>query len=86
MAVSSAQVSVATTATAITTASSGGQNVVLSNQSGAAVFLGNSLVTTSNGMSLAVSSTVTLRLAPREVIYGVVATGTQSVHVLVSGA
>lgn len=87
MAVSAAQVTVTTSATALNTASTSGQWLVIANQAGAAVFLGPSNVTTATGLSVAASSTLatTVFLAPGEVLYGIVTTGTQVVHVLRTG-
>ena len=60
--------------------------VVVSNGSGAAVVLGPSGVTTSTGLSLAASSSLTLWLHPDEEIRGIVASTGTTVSYLESGS
>lgn len=55
---SSATASITTTATSITTIPATGSPVLITNGSGATVFLGNSNVTTTTGYSLAASTSV----------------------------
>lgn len=85
MAVSNAQISVGTTATALNTASTSGQRLWILNGA-TAVALGDSAVTTANGYTLAISGTLAVSLAPGEVLYGRVGTGTSTVQVLRSGS
>ncbi len=90
MAVDSAQVSVGTTATALNAAETGGvagARLVVKLPSGAtaSVFLGGSTVATTDGFELTAGSQVTVELAGGELLYGIVASGTQSTHVLRSG-
>lgn len=55
-------------------------------ENGAAVmFLGDSAVTSATGYSLAINGVIQLLLAPNEEIYGILASGSQSVFVLVTG-
>lgn len=82
MAISSAQVSVGTTATSVLAAGVGGGRVRVRNAGAASVFLGASGVTTAAGYELTTGSTVDLVLEANETLYGIVATGTQTVHVL----
>lgn len=86
MAVSSAQVTVGTSATLL--ASDSGINiglqVTLKNKGAAVVFIGPAGVTTGNGYELAVGEVLPRDLGPGEELYGVVATATQPVHVLIS--
>lgn len=81
MAVSSGQVSVGTSATSIVSASNGA-SVRVRNAGSAAVFLGPSGVTTSNGYELAAGSAVDLVLEAGEEVFGIVATGSETVHFL----
>lgn len=89
MAVTSAQVSVGTTATELSAADTDtrlGQTLIVKNASAAtAVFLGGSGVTTSTGLSLAAAATVTVELGQGEELYGIVAAATETVHVLRTG-
>lgn len=83
MALSNAQVSVGTTATALNTASSSWAFLTISVPSGGqTVFLGDSAVTTTNGLGVAAGATVNVRIAPGDVLYGRVAATTQTTHVL----
>ncbi len=60
--------------------------VVVSNGSGAAVFLGAVGVTTSTGLFLAASTSMSFWLHPDEAIYGVVASTGTTVSYLESGS
>ncbi len=60
--------------------------VVISNGSGAAVFLGPPGVTTSTGLSLAASTTVAFWLHPDESVNGIVASTQTTVSYLESGS
>lgn len=87
MAVTSAQVSVGTTATALNTAGTSGQRLVVSNAGTNDVLLGPSGVTTVTGLALAATDgPIVIELAPGEVLFGIVATGTETVQVLRSGS
>lgn len=85
MALTSGQVVVSTTATALNAAGSG-QKLHLSNPAGQTVFLGNSAVTTTTGYALAASTTRDIEIGPGEVLYGIVAATTATVSVLRTGA
>lgn len=80
MAVSHATVTVATTAIALNTASTSGQQLYIFNGS-EAIFLGSSSVTTSTGPQLAASGTLVLDVKPGDVVYAICATSS-SVKVL----
>lgn len=82
MAVSSAQVVVGTTATALNASSNQGQRIYLSNPAGQTVFLGDSTVTTTTGYGLLASTTIKIDVDPYEVVYGIVAGTTATVGVL----
>ena len=86
MAVSSSQVSGGTSATLIFSDAGGmaGFQVTLKNKGAAAVFLGPSGVTTGNGYELAANDVLTRECAPGEEIFGIAASGSQAVHVLVT--
>ena len=60
--------------------------VVVSNGSGAAVFLGASGVTTGTGLSLAASASQGFWLHPDEALYGIVASTGTTVSFLESGS
>ena len=75
----SGQVSVTTTATLICTIEGNESGVLISNGSGATVYLGGSAVTTSTGLPLAASTTITVPTygGAKVSLYGIVAsTGT----------
>lgn len=80
MAMTSAQVSVGTTATALAQVTSPTEVTVKNTDGTAAVFLGGSGVTTSNGLSLAAGATLGLTVDGE--LFGIVATGTVTCHVL----
>jgi len=73
MAVSSAQVSVTTSATALNTASTDGGYLVIKNGA-AVIYLGASNVTSGTGLSVATTASVTVYLKPGDVLYGICAT------------
>lgn len=88
MAISSAQVSVTTSATLLSSAETddrAGSSLALTNGGDAAVFLGASGVTTGTGFGLAAGASMALDLQPGESLYGIVASGTQAVSVLRTG-
>lgn len=86
MAVHSAQVSVGTTATALSEAEtdsrSGSSIVVQNTDASAAVYLGKSDVATGTGYKLIAGASLALHLNHEESLYGVAASGTVVVHVL----
>lgn len=82
MAISSAKVTVTTTAAALNTASDDWTRIRVANPTGgSSVYLGNSGVTTSNGGLLAGGTFIDLTIAPGDVLYAV-SGGSQDVHVL----
>ena len=93
MAVKSAQVSVATTATVLSgtdpgdaNASPDGQSVIVSVPvGGVSVYFGGADVTSSNGYLVLAGEKVPADLAGKEILYGCVASGTQTVYVLRTG-
>lgn len=87
MAIKTAVVTVATTATLLTPAPgssrTAGFSVTVHNPAGQVVYLGGSDVTTANGFILAVSTTSPIwTLEEDEQLYGIVAATTQAVRVL----
>ena len=86
MAVSSSAVTVATTATVVSTGgSSGGEAVSIYNNGAATVYLGASGVTTADGYPLAAGEHIAVDLERGESVYGIVASGTVEVRVLEAG-
>lgn len=91
MAIYTSQTSVGTTATLIGPLHStmadnqAGGSISIYNPGAVAVVLGNATVTTTNGFTLISGATFQADLQPGELIYGVVATGTQTVQVLETG-
>lgn len=85
MAVTSAQVSVTTTATLLSAVESddrSGSSLLASNQGAVTVYLGSDSVTTGAGFPLAAGSSMSVDLQPGESLYGIVASGTCTVAVL----
>lgn len=78
----SAQVSVAATATVIVAASNFDQTVNLHNLGGGAIYLGGSNVTTANGYKFDNGDKLTVTVGDHEALYGITATGTQTIAVL----
>ena len=78
----SAQVSVGTTATLLVAASTFDQTVWLHNSGGGALYIGSSNVTTANGYKLDNDDKMELPVGDNEPLYGIVASGTNTVYVL----
>jgi hypothetical protein len=90
MAVSTASVTVATTATQLSGADSGGSTsgqsvAVYVPTGGATVYVGSSAVTTAIGFPVAAGEKMAFSLEPGESLYGIVAASTQAVNVFRSG-
>jgi len=77
----SAQVSVGTTATLLVAANFMDQTVWLHN-SGGALYVGDSNVTTANGFKLDTDDKMELLVGDNEGLYGIVASGTNTVFIL----
>jgi hypothetical protein len=77
----SAQVTVTTTATLLVAASTFDQTVWIHN-SGGAMYIGASNVTTANGYKLDTDDKMELPVGDNEGLYGIVASGTTTVFVL----
>ena len=77
----SSQVSVTTTATLLVAANTMDQTVWIHN-SGGALYLGASNVTTANGYKLDTDDKMELPVGDNEALYGIVASGTNTVFVL----
>lgn len=97
MAINSGQVSVTSTAGVVVPAKStrsqvlGGhdlpnRDVVVTNGTGAIVYLGDSTVTTSTGLPVAVSTSIRISIHLDESIYGIVASTGSTVSFLASGS
>jgi protein involved in polysaccharide export with SLBB domain len=78
----SAQVTVTTTATIIVPASNFDQTANLHNLGGGAMYLGGANVTTSNGYKFDNGDKLTVTVGDHEALYGITASGTQTVAVL----
>lgn len=86
MAISSNQVTVTTSATRLDPSTGVPTGAVLvRNRGSAAVYLGGSNVTTANGFQLDAGESVPMDIRSGDALYGVVASGTQTVHVLQVG-
>lgn len=89
MGISHERVSIGTTATLISALAVGrdGQTVAIQNPTGSTVYLGGPGVTTSSyGYELGAGITFSIEMRHNEQLYGVVATGTQTVNVIRQGA
>ncbi len=79
-------VSVGTSATALGTGSGGAANagimVQAPSSNTASVFVGDSNVTTSNGLEIEPGKGITLPIQDESSVYGIVASGTQNLRVL----
>ena len=78
----SAQISVTTTATIIVPASNFDQTANLHNLGGGAMYLGGANVTTANGYKFDNGDKLTVTVGDHEALYGITASGTQTVAVL----
>lgn len=86
MSLASSNITIGTTATLIATGKVGASWIYLHAPSGGnAVYIGNSNVTTANGLELAKGQVIALWIAETDNLYGVVATATQPLMVLQSG-
>lgn len=86
MSLASSNITIGTTATLIATGKVGASWIYLHAPSGGnAVYVGNSNVTTANGLELAKGQVIALWIAETDNLYGVVATATQPLMVLQSG-
>ena len=88
MAVAARRVSVATTATLLTSVPSdsvSGQSILVKNKGSADVDLGPSGVTAGAGFALSAGESVSVDLSPGESLYGIAASGTVSCHVFEGG-
>ena len=85
-AIGSSRVTVTTTATLLVTGDSDGCRVLLHNPNATAVILGGSDVTSSTGLALdSAAGPTELTIPPFGELYGIVATGTVVIQVLVFG-
>lgn len=80
---SSAQISVGTTATVLVAATAFDQSVYLHNSGGGIVYLGGSNVSTTNGYKLDNGEKLSIMVGDHEALYGVTASGTNVVGVLI---
>jgi len=79
----SSAVTISTTATAIpSTALVGRQSILVKNTGSADIYLGPSGVTTANGYPLAAGAEVSIDLGEKVVLYGIVASGTETVRII----
>ena len=86
MSLNGSVVTVASTATVIATGKVGASWVYLHAPTGGnTVYVGPSTVTTANGLELSKGAPIAFWLAETDVLYGIVATGTQPLMVMQSG-
>lgn len=88
MAAKGDQVAVVTTATRLDTGTAGNMarsSCLVRNRGAVPVYLGGLTVTTANGFQLDPAESVAVDLAPGDALYGVVASGSASCHVLQVG-
>lgn len=84
--ISSAQISVETTATLLVTADTDGCLAYLHNKTGTVIYLGNDTVTTSTGMGIDSGAGVVLFTLPANAkLYGIVAAGSTTMQILKIG-
>lgn len=82
--IAASRATVAATATAIVTAGTSGARVTLHVPTGGAtVYVGPSDVATTTGLRIVAATTLSLTLPPAATLYGIVASSTQAVDVLV---
>lgn len=79
---STAQVSVAATATLVCAARADRSSVTVESHGGADVFIGDANVTTSSGALVPGAAGASITLPTTAAIYGIVAAGTQTVSVI----
>lgn len=88
MALSSANVVVANTATLVHSSAVGQKGrpeaIIVHNDGANIIYLGGSNVTTSNGMPIIVDAYVSIDLQQGDNLYGIVASGTENLRKLVS--
>lgn len=80
MAITSNQLSVGTTATALTPGVARSREIVIKNAGATGLFLGGLAVTTTTGFELGAGATIGLRA--NHAVFGIVASGTVVVHVM----
>lgn len=90
MAVIAARASVGTTATLLSTGKETdtnhlGRSVAVYNPGPTDVYLGGQGVTSAAGYLLSEGATLSADLEPRELLYAIAASGTQTIHVLQTG-
>jgi len=78
----SAQITVTTTATIIVPANDFDQTANLHNLGGGAIYLGGANVTTANGYKFDNGDKLTVTVGDHEALYGITASGTQTIAVL----
>ncbi len=84
--ISSAQVSVGTTATLLVTADTDGCQLYLHNKGGTVTYLGSDAVTSSTGMGIdSGAGVVHITLPANAKLYAITASGTQTVQILKVG-
>lgn len=82
--ITTTQVTVAVTATSLVGAQPFDQDVAISNRgSGAAIFVGDSTVLTSTGFQLDQDATISITALANTEVFGIVATGTETAHVII---
>jgi len=85
MAISSASITVTTSATLLFQADADGTEVVVFNNDhggGHTTYVGPSDVTASTGLPVAAGSSLSFRLRPNEAVYGIAETGSHEIRVM----
>lgn len=90
MAIAARRVSVEVTATRLDTVaddadSISGQSILVRNKGTVSVYIGPSNVTTATGFELAVGESASFEASVGDALYGIAASGGQTVHVLETG-
>ena len=80
--VETSRVTVANTATTLFSAVPFPLDVAISNRGSNAIFIGDSTVTTANGFRLDVDATISFTALANTALFGIVASGTETAHVI----
>lgn len=86
MSINASSVTVTTSATALASADSDQDEVLLTNDGAADIFVGPSGVTTSTGFPVAAGAVLAITVPAGETVYGIVASGTEDMRVLAVSA
>ncbi len=82
--VTTTRVTVANTATTLFSAQPFDQDVAIANRGSNAMFIGDSTVSTATGFQLDVDVTISFTALANTALFGIVASGTETAHVIVA--